>query len=320
MLNISKMVKVDKKDILVLRALDVNPRMSYTQIGKYSKLSKETVQYRYKRLTSEGILKGFWMVPKINSGINAYKVLLKSKGLSNESFERIKNFLLDSKVVSWMAVCNGYWNIHLTLLSSKDAETSKLLKELFTTFSSFFVDIQFHKSVAVHAFHEKYLYDKVNSEYYYGSFLDKPIEIGEIDNKILDLISLDARIRFTDIGTKVHLTPEAILARFKKVKSNIGMLKPRIDHSKLGLSYYHLWLRLADGKLIKDVVSYCARDKYSVFIMEHLGKYHLHIEIVCGEKYIDNYISDLMQKFEKDVLEYDLCKIVSELKIRVNSN
>jgi len=312
------MIKINKKDLKILQALDENARMSYTKIGKYARISKETAQYRYNRLISEGILTGFWMVPKLDSGINAYKVLLKSKGISNESFEKIKEFLINSSVVSWIGICNGYWNIHLTLLSGKDYEILNFLKELFTTFSSFFVDIQFHKSLSVYAFHEKYLYDKINYEYYYGSFLDPVIPIDEINKKILDLISSNARISFTEIGKKLKLTPEAILTRFKKIKDYIGVLKPRINHSKLGLSYYHLWLKLSNGNLIKDIISHCAKDKYSIFVMEHVGKYHLHIEIACEENQIDNYISELMQKYEKFISEYDLCKVVSELKIRIN--
>lgn len=312
------MAIIHKKDLKILQALDQNPRMSYTQISKYAKLSKETVQYRYNRLLSEDILKGFWMVPKINSGIQAYKVLLKSKGVSTESFEKIKKFLLSSEVVSWMAICNGYWNIHLTLFSSNDSEISGLLKKLFTTFSSFFVDIQFHKSLAIHSFHEKYLYDKAVSECYRGSFLDPANSIDEVDKKILNLISLNARASFTEIGRELDLTPEAILMRFKKVKNYIGMLKPRINHAKIGMGYYHLWIKLSDGNILSQIISYCASDKHSVFVMEHVGKYHLHIEVVCEEVFIDTYLSKLMNKFEGAISEYDLCKIVAELKIRVN--
>jgi Lrp/AsnC family transcriptional regulator for asnA, asnC and gidA len=204
-------------------------------------------------------------------------------------------------------------------MSNEDSKILIFLRELFTTYASYFVEIQFLKSIGSYALHEKYLYNEQINEYTHQSFLDPSPKIDETDKKILNLISKDARMNFTEIGAELKMTPEAILQRYKKLKENISVIKPRIDHSKLGLGYYHLWLRVSEGKLVKEIIDYCLQDNNCVFIMEHVGKYHLHIEIVCEDDCIDKYQSDLMDKFDKCILEYDLCKIASEIKILINS-
>jgi len=136
------MVKIDKKDLLILQALDKDSRASFSQIAKYCKLSKETVRYRYNRLILEKVLVGFWMVPKLDRSKFAYKVLLKTKAISEKSFEDFRKFIVDSKVVVWAATSNGYWNIHLNLISFKDYQISEFLKKILTTFSNLFLDIQ----------------------------------------------------------------------------------------------------------------------------------------------------------------------------------
>lgn len=59
----------------------------------------------------------------------------------------------------------------------------------------------------------------------------------ELDQKILKLLSQDAKMSFADLGEKVHLTAPAVHARVKKMEK-AGIIKNysvEIDYEKAGL-------------------------------------------------------------------------------------
>lgn len=50
---------IDEIDRKIIKLLQVNPRISYSEIGKEIKLSRNAVKYRIKSLQEEGFLLGF---------------------------------------------------------------------------------------------------------------------------------------------------------------------------------------------------------------------------------------------------------------------
>ena len=69
---------LSKKDLKILQQLDLNLRVSYSQIGRKTRLSKETVQYRIKQLEKNKFITGYWAMPSIKNNFSVYKILLKN--------------------------------------------------------------------------------------------------------------------------------------------------------------------------------------------------------------------------------------------------
>ena len=97
---------LDAKDLAILRILDQDVRASFTEIGRKTRLSKEVVQYRIKKLEEEKIITGYWTFIKYLQG-TVYKVLIKNRNLAGQKEKEFIEFVRNHKIVSWFAKTQG---------------------------------------------------------------------------------------------------------------------------------------------------------------------------------------------------------------------
>jgi len=86
-------IKLDKKDIDILKELDLNARNSHRSIGKKIKKSKEFVRYRIQKLTDAGVIDSF--ITSVDySKLGMYRVCLylKFKEMTDELRTLILNY------------------------------------------------------------------------------------------------------------------------------------------------------------------------------------------------------------------------------------
>lgn len=302
--------------MLILQELDKNPRSSLNEIGKRTRIAKETVQYRVQKLEDADIIRGYWVLPRFGRSVSIYKVFLKSKGLiERESFE---SFVTHCAQVSWFTQTSGSWSYILTIISKEDWRVSQFLSELFQKYSSRFVDIQIMKSIAAISLNEKYLYDKAPILPQYVNFLEEVVELDTGEIALLGALARNARAKYSDLAKDLNITPEAVSYRMKSLlkKNAISALKLRINHAALNRSYYHVMISLSDLSSISQIEQYFIHDAYTVFLMRYVGKYQLHVEIVC--EHIQPIMNAFLDSFAKVVSDYDICKIEHEFKITVH--
>lgn len=311
---------IDKKDLAILQALDQDVRASYAQIGRRSKLSKEVVQYRIKQLEKKNILTGYWAIPHIGTHNKVYKLLIKNKSLGKTKKEEFIKYALSQKAVSWFASTEGNWDFVISTFITKDFEFSKLVNNIMKQFGKYFKEKHILKSTSMIITNEKYLYNKNNLiRHDEDSFL-KTSKLGdETDNKIIRILSNNARTSFTEMAKQVNLTAEAVSTRFKRIMQEklIRGANPRINHEKLGLSYYHIFIAVSDYDKKDKICDYYTQHPDFVFIMKHIGYYDIHLEIVVKEEKIEGIIEELTEKFGEAISSYDLLKIRKEHIITV---
>ena len=121
------MEQLDKKDIAILQELDKNVRASYAQIGRKTKISKETVQYRLKNLEKKKIITSYWIIPKLGNKSYLYKVLFKNKNMAKEEHEKFIHFLMNHKAISWIASTEGNWDYIITSIVSSNPQFSIII-------------------------------------------------------------------------------------------------------------------------------------------------------------------------------------------------
>jgi len=313
------MIQLDKKDTAILQELDKNVRVSYSQIGRRTRISKETVQYRLKNLEKKKIITGYWIIPKLGNKSYLYKVLFKNKNMTKEEHEEFIKFLINNKAVSWIASTEGNWDYIITSLVSSDHHFSIMMNELLTRFGSKFKEKHIIKSTEIISLNEKYLYSN-NKEIiaHHNSLLQETTHQDKKDNEIINELSKNGRASFTEIAKKVNLTSEAIAYRFKNIiKNQILTIKPRINHSALGFAYYHLYIELNEPGMYKKIADYYSVHPRCVFIMRYIGICDMHLELVLDPTNTHSIIDELIANFGKYLNGYELIRIVKEHQIQL---
>ena len=313
--NKNMLQNIDKKDLAILQELDIDVRYSYAQIGRKVRLSKEAIKYRIKNLEKKGIITGYWMTPTIGSANFVYKLLIKNKSLGIKKKKDFIEFALKQKAVSWLATTEGNWDFVISSYLGKDVDFSEFVVELMKRFGKYLKEKHIIKSTALIAMNEKYLHNKeFESKIIEDSFLADIKELDDVNKKIIRLLSNNARISFSELGREVNLTPEAVGKRYRDlIKNNMVVsMNPRINHEKLGLQYYHIFISVSDYEKKDAICNYYTQHHSCVFIMKHIGHYDIHLEIVLKPEEIDYFIDELSENFGEYISAYEPLRIRKE--------
>lgn len=308
---------LDKKDVAILRELDKDVRASYAQIGRKTKLSKEVVQYRMKRLEEKGVITGYICSPKIGSEHKVYKFLIKNKSLSAKKKQEFLNFVKDHRTVSWLASTEGNWDFIITSVSENFTDFLRHVERVLERYGSHFKDRQFLQSTEFIALNEKYLHeDPTALRVERNDLLAPTIAVDEIDATLLSYLSGNARASFVELASVVQLTPEAVGQRFRKLDLLQGF-GPRINHAKLGLEYYHIFIAMSDYGKKEALLNYYVHHKNCIFIMQHIGFYDLHLELVLPRGASQDFLDELTGTFGESIASYELLRIAKEHFLQV---
>lgn len=312
-------LNLDKKDVAILRELDQHVRASFSQIGKKTRLNKETVQYRIKKLEENKVITGYWTLLDFGYGF-VYKILIKNRNLSGQKKEEFEKFVASQKRVSWLANTQGNFDYIITVFAKTNEEFINFVDELLLKYGSFFQEKHILKSSVANVTNDKYLYPENKFIYNYKINFIKINQIqDEIESKILTALSLNARAKFSEIAKSAGITPEAVSYRFKDIQKRklIAGFKVRINFEKIGLAYYHMFISFRNQKIKQDLIAFYTAHPDCNTTMSHIGYYDLHIELILHENKIQTFMDEFLERFSDNLSSYELLRINKEHVLRI---
>jgi DNA-binding Lrp family transcriptional regulator len=313
---------MDELDRKILIELDKNVRNSNSRIARSIRTSKDVVNYRIARLQRDGILTGFYALPALGKmGRSYYKLLLKFQSLGATKEKEMIEWLGKRPEVVWVGSCDGNWNAIVTIHVRGLEELERLLEDVYRKYGKFLSRKEVFPVVSIHFFNEKYLYPKGRLAYrYIINFLEKPEEIDRKDEILLRSLTENSRASISDIAKQMKLTPEAAAKRLKNLfkRGLLIALKPRISFTKLGYDYFHVFLSAKTPEMAKDIVAYYTGHPDCVYILEHAGRYDMHMEfVVKNAQKFREILKDLRDRFGDKIHEYEPLQIYTEYKINL---
>jgi DNA-binding Lrp family transcriptional regulator len=281
------MVTIDLKDRKILHELDLNSRQSNTQIGKKVGLKKDVVSYRIKRMQDEGVINNFWTaINTFKLGYHVYRIYINFQYVSSQ---------IKEKIIQHFIAYRNVWAV-ISLKAEIDFDVVVWVKDIYefyqfwnTTldeFEDYFA--KYTLSVYIEAFNYKKSYllpDESNQGerlLYRTACTGKPVEIDEIDYKLLDEIAINARMPLIDLTEKLGCSSQTVNYRLKNlIKNNvINAFRVNIDLSKIGLQHYKLEIYLKDHKQRNAIWSYLKEQSYCDTLNVAIGWSDLEFEVI----------------------------------------
>ncbi len=309
-------MELDLLDKKIMYELDINARASVTSIGKKIRASKETVNFRIKRLLKEGYIKGFYTVFNSSKlGYYYYKTFLKFHRTTPEIEREIVEYIRQHKNCAYLGSCEGPYDVIFLIM----VENARQFKEFLTKFKERFMDYilekEIHTVLSTHRLNEKFLFSgKTSKHSFYQDEISK-YPIDKLDMRIMQVISTEARISLIDLGKKVDADPKVVKYRIKKLEKE-GIIisytsSPNFD--KLGLQFIQINFSLKDLKTIPAIIDYFDMTNKCLFALELLGKYDLTIEIhVENDRVLRQIMEDFKDKFVDQYINYDVFNVYKE--------
>lgn len=132
--------------------------------------------------------------------------------------------------------------------------------------------------------------------------MSKNYEIDNVDLKILNILSEDAKMPYTEVAKKVFVSGGTVHVRMKKLEE-MGIVKGTtliIDYAKLGYDITcFLGIYLEKSSLYDDVVSKLKEISEISTIRYTTGNYNIFCKIYCKDtQHLKDVLHDKIQKVD----------------------
>lgn len=319
----SEEVSLDLKDKKILFELDFNARIPYSLLAKKVGLSKQGVEYKLNNLIKKEVIKGFYPVVNVTKlGYKYCRLFITLQNTTKEKYEEIVNYLVKHNKVFWLLNMHGIYDFLIVIWVKELNEFREFSEELKGEFSGYIkAAIANITTDVIHYQHRWILGNKETKEIHLKE-TSEIIEIDNIDKKIIDALSENARFSLVEISKKVNESAKVIGNRIKNLegKKLIEGYRPIINHSKIGYTYYKVFINLnkISKEELKKLKSYIKNNPIIIYLVEGIAlSGDIDIEMMVKDnQQLYNFIDDLRFKFPTLIGEYQTVVFVDTLKVK----
>jgi DNA-binding Lrp family transcriptional regulator len=296
---------IDKK---ILYELDKNARISFSELAKKVRLSKNSVITRVKNLEKDQIILGYNTLINVNQlGYTTYDVYLKFVDTTPEKEQEIIDFALKNKDVWLVSRVEGNINLAILISTKTPEEFYQIWDNIYAKIKRYVELVRIAILLEYHHFTREYLLGKetnLRNSVIIGK--REYIEIDEKDQKLLKLFSHNARISLIEISEKIKLTPKAVRERIKKLQQKGIILGYKINFNfeKLGFRYYKLLLTLNELEIRNKLYDWIRSKPNVVYYDKFINgaDFEFDVEIESSEKFFE-LIADMKREFKGNIKE-----------------
>jgi len=255
---------LDLYDYKILHELDENSRKSASEIAKKVRLSKVSVNQRIKKLQEKEIIKTFMtQVDYKKLGYNIYHIFYKLQNISKEKEKEFYSYLIEHNQIGYVARIDGNFDSFVVIIAKNNEELDNILSKINQKFGQYIKERNILPVINAQYFGRRYLIPKKELEKII--IREKPkeiVELDEIDHKILQSLSQNARIPIIDLTKKLKLSKDIIHYRIKKLIKE-GILQKftiNLNHEKFGNSFFKILIilnyNINEKEFLSKIVNY----------------------------------------------------------------
>lgn len=313
------MNNLDFRDMIILLALDSNARTSLSQLSKITRLSKSAVSQRIARLEQEKYIEGYYtIIDSSRLGLLSFRVYLKFYKTSPKKELEIMNFLTKEKKVWWLGQLHGAWDVGF-IVGVKDLyDFRNFWLDFFTRFRPNIGKHQISPYTKLRHYSLSYLSKEPKLAKKAGIVGEGPlIKLDEVDEKILKIVSVNARKTIVELSEKTGLSPAIVKYRLKQLlrKGIIQSFRAKINVAKLGYSLYKVEFYLDDLEKLGELESFAENQPNLVYIDETIGGGDFEAEFhLKSEQEMKAVLKKFKEKFFEAIREVEYIVYSKELK------
>jgi DNA-binding Lrp family transcriptional regulator len=321
-------IKITIKDKRIIAELFKNSRISLGRIAKKTQLSRQSVDYRIKRMIKLGFLQGFsTMINFSKLGYTFYLSLLYLDKFDEELERKMSKFIKEESSIIKSTKYAGKWNILIESLHIKNKEFHDFFKKIknicANNLTKFEIcqGIKQYKHITLPLEYLKPVKIK-NNQLCYGQIdnTSKVIKINNIDYTILVNLAKNSRLDLSDVLNQKYLKPDAIRNRIERLKE-AGIIKgfmPIINPTGLKVQWHELYFRLINNiteKQERKFIYYLQNHPLVGYVLKIGENYDYRIYLwVRSQEEFSKFITDLKNNLSELIINFDYLYGLKEYK------
>lgn len=309
------MEKVDSIDRQIIYWLYSNARLSFAELAKKVKLSKQAVKHRVEQLENLGVIKGYiTLIDEAKLGFGEYDLWLQFGEMTESKKQELIKYAVDSLDTYGATAYSLRWDLAVGVQARNINEFDLIWSnEIFPKFAPYLREYQISLLTKLSIFPKKYLVKEnrgKSEEEFVSLVTTEKIELEEKDKAILKVLDQNPRQHVYEIAEKVGCSEKTVREKIKRMEKErvITGYRASIHPSKFGYSQYELFLKLKNSgkEEEKKLYGFCQQHPNITMYMKCIGKWDL--DIVIETESIDEFqdiVSTFRNKFSDSVLGYE---------------
>ena len=316
-------ITLDLKDRKILYELDLSARQTNSTIAKKVGLSKDTVNYRIKRMEEEKLIQGYYTIFDTSRlGYISFRVYLKFFEITNAKEQELIDYLVKSKKVGWVAKTEGNHDLAFMVWVKDVFEFNEFWINFSGKFKAYFDDRWISIWTKLYHYRRAYIMnlkeDTTKTEIMGGN--REKAEIDSTDLEILKLLADNARIALTEIASKLNISERTIAYRIKALEEKGIILGYRalIDIEKLGYEYYKIDFDLRNIGIIKELIDIARINPNIIYVDEMISgtsDFEFDIQVKTKDD-LFKLIKELKERFKSSIRSYEYSTTIKEYKLQ----
>lgn len=309
------MGKIDLKDRKILYQLDLDCRQSNSQIGKKVGLGRDVVGYRINKMREEGIIENFWtVIDTFKLGYNVFRIYFDFQGISIDEKKELIDLFVEYPNSWAVSTVTGPISFGAVIWVRNIYEFYGFLDNVLDKFGKFISKKIVSFYVQADEYEKSFLLDEnptSDRKKFTINCGEKKVDIDEMDYKILDFLSLNARMPLIDLADKLNTSSQTVNYRIKKLKENgiIRGFRVGIDLSSFGLQYFDVRINLSDHSYRKKIIDFLKKFSYLKCVNTAFGYADLEIELLLENMdQLIMVIDELNGRFPRVIRDYHYLK------------
>jgi DNA-binding Lrp family transcriptional regulator len=305
--------KIDLKDRKILRELDMNARIPLGRLAKNVGLSRQVVQYRLERLRKEGLLIGALTIfDSAVVGQRWFRVALQFRHIKPEQKKAFIGYFKIHPNTLWLGEVGGNWDFVINFIVEDQFAFNKLSEEILKEWGHIIQKYEVLVYINVRDQARQYILPKYEAkplELFHQMKHDPNLNLDKLDKEIISLISKNAWLSSSEIGSKLGVSYKTIQNRIKNLEKNKIILGYRlmVHAGKLGYESYMVFLGIHtyDSKLEKKLYEFL-RHPNVAFVVKQLGRWRIGMEVEFKNRSeFQDFLVDLRTQFGNIISEYE---------------
>lgn len=265
--------KLNGSDYQLMELLDRDAKSSLKHLSSKLHISKPACGSKISRLQNKGIIEFISIVDYFLIGRNNVHIYLKLRGVKKEWYDSSVELLKNSENVVWIAEFFGDYDLGISIFYSTPYELKSTINQVYDLLGKYVIEDtkEFIMSQVVQGFcHND---DVMNRTIVPMSVQKDVLVLSNLEKKIVDLITLNARYTYREIGLALNKKPETIKKHILNLETKgvIKKYKLLIDFNKMGYIWSLCKLSIAKGTDIKKIIGEFALERRIPFISATLG-------------------------------------------------
>ncbi|MBI4210800.1 MAG: winged helix-turn-helix transcriptional regulator [Candidatus Diapherotrites archaeon] len=302
---------IDLQDRKILYELDRNSRMTFKELGKRVRISKETAAFRVKRLVKEGYIKNF-LTTIHTSALNRfyYKLFYKFHRTTPQIDADIVKFISGYKSTAYFASLEGRYDLTFLLLSKNFHDLYSFLVPFREKFGEYILEQEILTLTSTHRFNFRFFFEGEAElmDTKYPEEIKEP-DIDEVDYQIIANLAKNSRIPLIELAKITGTETNVVKYRIRKLlKAGIlGANVLDVDFERFGAQLVQVDFTLKDHSVTGKLIGFVAQNPKSTFATITLGKYDLAVEFAVRDmKELRKILGQVKERFSHDITNEDI--------------